>query len=80
MVLLRGGRAQGDRGGAGGGLEASKQWIRESINLQRQLVEAYTAARGPIETIPYPTFTDYEDDVWARVEAVGTDPSPRPTW
>ena len=29
------------------GLEASKQWIRESINLQRQLVEAYTAARGP---------------------------------
>ncbi len=56
------------------GLEASKQWIRESINLQRQLVEAYTAARGPIETIPYQTFSDYEDDVWARVEAVGTDP------
>ena len=56
------------------GLEASKQWIRESINLQRQLVEAYTAARGPIETIPYQTFSDYEDDVWARVETVGTDP------
>ena len=55
------------------GLEASKQWIRESINLQRQLVEAYTAARGPIETIPYQTFSDYQDDVWARVEAVGTD-------
>ena len=56
------------------GLEASKQWIRESINLQRQLVQAYTAARGPIETIPYSTLTDYEDDVWARVEAVGADP------
>ena len=56
------------------GLEASKPWIRESINLQRQLVEAFTAARGPIETIPYQTFSDYEDDVWARVEAVGTDP------
>ena len=56
------------------GLEASKQWIRESINLQRRLVEAFTAARGPIETIPFSTFTDYQDDVWARVEAVGTEP------
>ena len=55
------------------GLEAAKTWIRESINLQRQLVEAYTAARGPIETIPYSTFNDYEDDVWQRVQAVGTD-------
>jgi polyribonucleotide nucleotidyltransferase len=55
------------------GLEASKQWIRESINLQRQLVEAYVAARGPIETIPFSTFTDYEPDVWERVQAVGTD-------
>jgi len=56
------------------GLEASKQWIRESINMQRRLVEAYTAARGPIETIPFSTLTDYEEDVWARVEAVGTEP------
>src|SRR5580700_5040056 len=56
------------------GLEASKTWIRESILLQRDLVEAFTAARGPIETIPYQTFSDYEDDVWARVETVGTDP------
>ena len=56
------------------GLEASKQWIRESINLQRGLVEAFTAARGPIESIPFTTFSDYQDDVWARVEAVGTEP------
>jgi polyribonucleotide nucleotidyltransferase len=56
------------------GLEAAKQWIRESINLQRELVQAFVAARGPIGTIPYATFTDYEDDVWARVEAVGTEP------
>jgi polyribonucleotide nucleotidyltransferase len=55
------------------GLEAAKQWIRESIVLQRQLVEAFTAARGPIETIPYSTLSDYEDDVWQRVQAVGTD-------
>ena len=29
------------------GLEAAKTWIRESIVLQRQMVEAYVAARGP---------------------------------
>ena len=50
------------------GLEASKQWIHESINLQRQLVEAYVAARGPIEPIPFSTFSDYEPDVWEKVE------------
>src|ERR1019366_5343863 len=56
------------------GLEAAKQWIRESIVLQRQLVAAVTAARGPIEAIEYSTLSDYGDDVWSRVEAVGTDP------
>ncbi len=55
------------------GLEASKQWIRESINLQRELLASYVAVRGPIETIPFTTFSDYEDDVWERVQAVGTD-------
>src|SRR5271169_4271114 len=35
------------------GLEAAKTWIRESINLQRRLVEAYTAARGPIQAVPF---------------------------
>jgi len=34
------------------GLEASKLWIRESINLQRELVKAYVAQHGPIEIIP----------------------------
>jgi polyribonucleotide nucleotidyltransferase len=56
------------------GLESSKQWIRESINLQRRLVEAYIAARGPIAAIPFSTLTDYADDVWSRVESVGTEP------
>jgi polyribonucleotide nucleotidyltransferase len=55
------------------GLEAAKTWIREAINLQRRLVEGLVAARGPIETIPFSTFSDYADDVWARVEAVGSD-------
>ena len=29
------------------GLEASKLWIREAINLQRELVKEFVAARGP---------------------------------
>src|SRR5580704_4287046 len=56
------------------GLEAAKTWIRESIVLQRQLVADVVAAKGPIETIEFSTFSDYADDVWTRVEAVGTDP------
>ena len=53
------------------GLEASKLWIREAINLQRELVREYVAARGPIKTIEYKTFTDYADDVYAKVEEIG---------
>jgi polyribonucleotide nucleotidyltransferase len=56
------------------GLEAAKTWIRESIVLQRRMVEGYVAARGPIEPIDYTTLSDYGDDVWERVEAVGTAP------
>ncbi len=54
------------------GLEASKLWIRESINLQRELVKAFVAERGPIKMMEYRTFADYEPDVYARVEAVGS--------
>jgi polyribonucleotide nucleotidyltransferase len=53
------------------GLEAAKTWIRESIVLQRRLVAAVEAAKGPIETIPFETFSDYGEDVLARVEEVG---------
>jgi polyribonucleotide nucleotidyltransferase len=56
------------------GLEAAKTWIREAIVLQRRLVDAYVAARGPIEPIEYSTFSDYGDDVWERVVAAGTEP------
>ncbi len=55
------------------GLESAKTWIRESINLQRRLVAEFTAARGPIAPIPYQTLSDYGDDVWERVQAVGTE-------
>ena len=39
-----------------GGLEAAKTWIRESIDLQRELV----AKAGAKPTIPYELFVDYE--------------------
>ncbi|NNN01095.1 MAG: polyribonucleotide nucleotidyltransferase [Acidimicrobiaceae bacterium] len=55
------------------GLEASKLWIRESINLQRQLVKEFVAVRGPIKAMEYKALTDYQDDVFERVEAVGYD-------
>jgi polyribonucleotide nucleotidyltransferase len=55
------------------GLEAAKTWIRESILLQRQLLADVVAAHGPIEAMAFTTQTDYTEDVWARVEAVGTD-------
>jgi polyribonucleotide nucleotidyltransferase len=55
-----------------GGLEAAKTWIRESIELQRQLVDAAKGADliTPIEWEPQ---VDYGDDVLDRVEVVGTD-------
>ena len=54
-----------------GGLEAAKAWIRESIELQRQLLDAAKGADliTPLEWEPQ---VDYGDDVLARVEAVGT--------
>ncbi len=49
------------------GIEAAKQWIRESIELQRELVRL----AGAKPTIPYQLFVDYGEDVYGRVVAVG---------
>src|SRR5204862_1295928 len=54
------------------GLEAAKTWIRESIELQRELAKQATAA-GTVPTLEWEPQADYGDDVLARVEAVGTD-------
>jgi polyribonucleotide nucleotidyltransferase len=54
------------------GLEASKQWIRESIKLQRQLTASVIAARGKIEPITYTPVLDYSPEVYAAVERVAT--------
>ena len=50
-----------------GGLETAKTWIRESIELQRELV----AKAGSKPTIPYEVFVEYGEDVLERVVAVG---------
>ncbi len=55
-----------------GGLEAAKTWIRESIEAQRELVEA-AAKADMIVPLEWEPQVDYGDDVYARVEAVGTD-------
>jgi polyribonucleotide nucleotidyltransferase len=51
------------------GLQECKTWIRESIELQRELV----AKAGVHEPIPYVPQVDYGTDVFDRVAAVGMD-------
>jgi len=55
------------------GLEAAKQWIRESIVLQRRLVADVVAQKGPIAPLEFETYNDYGEDVYERVTAVGAD-------
>ncbi|MEC8486816.1 MAG: polyribonucleotide nucleotidyltransferase, partial [Actinomycetota bacterium] len=50
------------------GLDASKQWIKESIALQRQLVASVIATSGPIEEPPFTPVLDYTPEVFAAVE------------
>ncbi|MGH9137560.1 MAG: polyribonucleotide nucleotidyltransferase [Acidimicrobiales bacterium] len=52
-----------------GGLEASKTWIAEAIDLQLELVEK-AGAREPLAWEPA---GDYGDDVLARVSELGTE-------
>ncbi len=52
------------------GLEAAKTWIKESIDLQRELVEKMG---GPKSVMVFERAVDYGDDVFERVSAVGTD-------
>jgi len=51
------------------GLEEAKTWIRESIELQRQLVEK----AGTREPLAFESLTDYGDDIYARVAELGTE-------
>ncbi|MGI8776434.1 MAG: polyribonucleotide nucleotidyltransferase, partial [Acidimicrobiales bacterium] len=51
------------------GLAAAKQWIIESVELQKELV-ASAGARDPMVFSPV---VDYGDDVWQRVSDVGAE-------
>jgi polyribonucleotide nucleotidyltransferase len=51
------------------GLEAAKTWIRESIELQNELVKV----AGTKPPMPFESGTDYGDDVFAAVEKAGKD-------
>jgi len=51
------------------GLEASKKWIKDAIDLQNKLV-AEAGSRPPLAFEPR---RDYGDDVYERVEAAGKD-------
>ncbi len=55
-----------------GGLDAAKQYIKESIALQRQLLASVIATRGPISALKYTPVLDYGEDVWTAVEAIAT--------
>jgi polyribonucleotide nucleotidyltransferase len=52
------------------GLEAAKGPIKESIDLQNELVAKF----GAKDPIPFETQVDYSDEIWNRVVEVGTGP------
>ena len=56
-----------------GGLEEAKVWIKESIDLQKQLVADIEAKGLTKPPVPFERQIDYADDVFERVAAVGTD-------
>jgi polyribonucleotide nucleotidyltransferase len=57
-----------------GGLEACKQYIKESIALQRQLVASVIATKGPITPMTYTPQLDYGQDVMDAVAPAATAP------
>lgn len=50
------------------GLEASKRWIKESIDLQLQLAKE----AGVKESFEFPTLTDYAPEIFAAMEEAGS--------
>ncbi len=53
-----------------GGLEAAKAWIRQSIELQHELLGM---VGGPKPTMEYPPQRDYADEILAAVREAGAD-------
>jgi polyribonucleotide nucleotidyltransferase len=63
-----------DEAALAGGLEACKQYIKESIALQRQLVASVIATKGPIVPMTYTPQLDYGQDVMDAVAPAATAP------
>ncbi len=55
-----------------GGLELAKVAIGASIDLQLELRAAVEKVNGPIETIPFDLFVDYDDDVFEAVHTAAS--------
>ena len=55
------------------GLEAAKEWIDASIELQLNLRAAVEAERGPIADIPYDVHVDYSAEVFEAVAGEARD-------
>ncbi|HEY3240836.1 MAG TPA: polyribonucleotide nucleotidyltransferase [Acidimicrobiia bacterium] len=51
------------------GLEESKRWINDSIEIQLQLRAKVEEANGPIEPMAYEIMADYPEETFAAVEA-----------
>jgi polyribonucleotide nucleotidyltransferase len=51
------------------GLEASKTWIREAVDLQLELKEKV----GPVASVEFTAQIDYSDEIYAAVEAAGAE-------
>ena len=68
--LYENGTPKVDEDTLAGGLEACKTWIREMIELQQ---ERASTQLGPIEKMEAPLSIDYTDEIYAAVEAAGTD-------
>ncbi|MDU1523486.1 MAG: polyribonucleotide nucleotidyltransferase, partial [Cutibacterium granulosum] len=66
--LVRGGRTAPTEEVVATGLEAAKPFIKVLCDAQLAL-----AAKLPKETYDFPIFKDYEDDVYAAVEELGSD-------
>jgi polyribonucleotide nucleotidyltransferase len=62
-----------DESALAAGLEASKQWIKEAVALQRNLIASVMVERGEIETIPYEVQVDYTEEIGAAVKAEAHD-------
>ena len=65
--LYEGGAPKVDEAAIADGLNASKQWIREAIELQRRLI-AGAGVKSPIAFEPQ---VDYSDEIFSAVEEVG---------